>query len=156
MQTKFEIICHIHGICETILQQWTKNSARTQKKLTWLLENRASDCRRIVPAIAEQSCQRQFSRNHNCLTVTGTIVQQLLTRFFSSCWHNCSTVARTNLQQLLARFFNSHWEDFFVFLCWQNSSTVMFTHDPKSVWNFIKIRSENPYDGIKSPDICKL
>ena len=60
-------------------------------------------------------------------TVTGTIVQQSLAQLFNSHWHNYSTTAGTIVQQSLAWLFNSHWHDFFFFLCWQNSSIVMFT-----------------------------
>ena len=82
------------------------------------------------------------SRWQECSTVAGTIVQQRLARLFNSGWHNCSTVAGTIIEQslddclivtgtivrqLLAWLFNSNGQDFFFFLCWQNSSTMMFT-----------------------------
>ena len=71
----------------------------------------------------------QFFKSHwhDCPTVAGMIIQQSLARLFNSGWHDCSTVTGTILQQWLARSFNSHGHDFFFSLCWQNSSTVMFT-----------------------------
>ena len=82
--------------------------------------------------IVQQSLARLFnSRWHNCSTVTGMIVEQSLVQLFNSGWHDSSTVTGTIVQQWLARIFNSGWHDshgqeFFFFLCWQNSSTVMF------------------------------
>ena len=67
------------------------------------------------------------SHMHNSSTVTGTFVQQWLARFFNSHWHDSSTSSSTILQQWLARFFISHGQELFFFLCWQNSSTVIFT-----------------------------
>ena len=61
---------------------------------------------------------------HISSTVTGTIAQQWLAWFFSSHWHDCSTVTGTIIRQWLAWSFNSHGQEFFFFLCWQNSSTV--------------------------------
>ena len=54
---------------------------------------------------------------------------------FKSHWQECSTVPGKIVQQSLARLFNcplaqlfhSHEQDFLFFLCWQNSSTVIFT-----------------------------
>ena len=64
----------------------------------WLLKNCASNCWKIVPATADQSCHRLLPIILNCWA-----------RFFNSHWHNSSTVTGTILQQSLARFFNSGW-----------------------------------------------
>ena len=64
---------------------------------------------------------------HDYSTVAAMTLQQSLAQLFNSHWHNSSTVTGTILQPLLAQFFNSGRQDFFFFLCWQNSSTVMFT-----------------------------
>ena len=48
----------VHG---TILQQWIpllKNRVSAEKKISWLLNNRASNCWRIVPATVEEFCKR--------------------------------------------------------------------------------------------------
>ena len=46
----------------TILQQWIqllkKLCQRRKKRLSWLINNRASDCWRTVPATVEDSCKR--------------------------------------------------------------------------------------------------
>ena len=50
-------------------------------------------------------CHQHFhchQRFHDSLTVTGTIAQQPLGRFFNSRWHNYSTVTDTIVQQSLA------------------------------------------------------
>ena len=77
---------------EEFCQNTKKINLIVEESCQQLLENRASDCWRIVPATVEQSCQRQFSRNHDCSTVTGTIVRQSLTRLFNSHRHDSSTV----------------------------------------------------------------
>ena len=74
----------------------------------------------------------------DCSTVTGTIAQQSLGLLFNSPWRNSSAVTGTILQQLLAQFFNSHGQDFFFFLCWQNSSTVKITVE--ELWHIPGIR----------------
>ena len=51
------------------------------------------------------------SRWHDCSTIAGTILQELLAQFFSSHWHGSSTVTGMLVQQSLAQFFNSHWHN---------------------------------------------
>ena len=51
------------------------------------------------------------SRAFTCSSVTGTVVQQSLARFFTSHWHNFLTVTGVILQQTVARMSNSRWQD---------------------------------------------
>ena len=98
------------------------------QSLVWLFNSHWHDCSTVTGTIVQQLLTQLFNSNwHNCSTVTGTIIQQSLARLFNSRWHDYSTVTGAILQQWLVRFFNSHGQDFFIYLCWQNFSTVMFT-----------------------------
>ena len=93
------------------------------------------DSTTVAGTILQQPLAQLFTSHwQDCSTVTGTIVQQSPAQLFNSHWHNCSTVTGMIVQQSLAwlfnslaRLFNSHEQYFFFFLCWQNSSTLMFT-----------------------------
>ena len=94
------------------------------------------DSSTVAGTIIQESLARLFKSHwHDCSTVATTIVQQSLAWFFNSHWHNSSTATAIIYQQSLARFFNSGWDDsstatvkvFFLFLCWQKPSAVMFT-----------------------------
>ena len=135
-----QLLARLFIIATTVLQQ-------SQAKL---FNSRWHDCS-VTGTIVQQSLARLFNSHwHDCSTVTGTIIQQSLARLFNSGWHDSSTVAGMILQQSLARLFNSDWhdsstvtgiilqqslarlfnsqeQDFFFVLCWQDSSTVMFT-----------------------------
>ena len=134
---------------------WTVASTVVQQSLARLLDSCWYDSSTVTGTIVQQSLVRLFnSRLNDYSTVTGTIVQQSLARFstvagtiiqqllawlFNSHWHDCSTATCIILQQWLARVFNSHGQDFFFFLYWQNSSTVVFTvkescHVPENVY----------------------
>ena len=91
-----------------------------------------------MPLVAGKILQQslvQFFNRHWCSssTVTGTIVQQPLAPLFNSRWQDCLTATGMIVQHSLARLFNSYWYNpsavpgKIFFLCWQNSSTMMFT-----------------------------
>ena len=84
-------------------------------------------------AIVQHSLARLINSHwDDSSIVAGTIHQQSLAQLFDSHWRDCSTVTGTIVQQSLARLFNSHGQNFFFFLYWQNSSTVMFTVEESS------------------------
>ena len=99
-------------------------------------------CWRIVSVTVEQSCQ-WLSNNSasDCWTIV--IATELsLARLFYSCWHDSSAVAGTILQQLLARFFNNQVNffcvlaEFFVH-CWRIVSQIPWIWHMIS--NFVRI-----------------
>ena len=71
----------------------------------------------LAPLFNSLPAQLFISHWYNCLTVSGTVFQPSLAWFFNSRWHDSSTFISTIPQQSLAAFF----------LCWQSSSTVIFT-----------------------------
>ena len=95
--------------------------------MTWFYNCGWHDSSTATGTTVHQSLARLFNSHwHNCSTVTGTTVQQSLTQLFNSHWHDCSTVTGMIIQQS-GTVVQQSWAIFFFFLCWQNSSTLMFT-----------------------------
>ena len=61
------LMCYFHNLqysfsdnFNSLMHFWDQNRVRAEKKdrLTWLLNNRASDCWKILPTTIEESCKR--------------------------------------------------------------------------------------------------
>ena len=88
----------------SVLAKWL--SVRLQSKWLWIRFQLQS-----WKVLLRGKCSFTNFKNvwHGCSTVTGTILQQSLARFFNSGWHDSSTITGTIVQQSLARLFNSGW-----------------------------------------------
>ena len=79
---------------------WTTVQVAVEQSCQWLLDNRASDCWKIVPARVEtilpatvkEFCQLLLN-NHasDCWTITPVTVEQLWQWLFNNCKSDCST-----------------------------------------------------------------
>ena len=126
---------NLSAVAGTILQQLLARFFNNQVIffLCVLAEFFNSDvhCWRIVSVTVEQSCQWPSNNSaSDCWTIV--IATELsLARLFYSCWHDSSAVAGTILQQLLARFFNNQVNFFcvlaeFFVQCWRIVSRSHF------------------------------